>query len=542
MRTKSLLMIGVVAIPLMVFYIIRAQSSHTVTPPRIVVSKETTRLLGPLTADWHVDYVAAANELASHGVTPENNAVVLLWQALGPADVPHGIRSPYFKLLGVPPTGPSTNFIQGLRTAVAVPAEPPGGPDQTADAPGPAAPATLDDQLQQAIEHPWSAADFPQLAAWFSANAKSIKLLDECTRRSRYYSPLVCEGNRQMVVGTLLPAAQQLRQVARVLMGRGMLLVAAGELDQAFEDCLACHRLGRLVGQGPTLVESMVALTIDGMATRLDRSIAESKALTPAQATGFPAALKALKPLPDLAEKIDSLERFSFLDVVESIEDGRAKDAAAVVQGTFDISKMLKLPDGRNIDLNQALRSGNIWFDRISQAAGQSTCIGRLRVGENNRHAFDEMAAAIKRTELHLDELTDEELSCWAGDRLVSMFVPATTAAVSAKDRVAQKNELIQLAFAIAAYHLEKQDYPANLNTLVPRWVAEVPRDMFSDRDLHYLRTDRGYLLYSVGLNGVDDGGRDMDAEPSGDDISIQVPFQLTYGKVQSAPDRRLGK
>jgi hypothetical protein len=36
---------------------------------------------------------------------------------------------------------------------------------------------------------------------------------------------------------------------------------------------------------------------------------------------------------------------------------------------------------------------------------------------------------------------------------------------------------------------------------------------------------NKGYLLYSVGVNGKDDGGRQFDDDPPGDDLSVRMPL-----------------
>src|SRR5690242_2056391 len=49
--------------------------------PAITVGHDTTRIDGPLDAEGYVDYIAALDDAARAGVTPENNAVVLLFEA-----------------------------------------------------------------------------------------------------------------------------------------------------------------------------------------------------------------------------------------------------------------------------------------------------------------------------------------------------------------------------------------------------------------------------------------------------------------------------
>src|SRR5688572_29268520 len=55
--------------------------------PRIVVSKQTTFITEPLGPDGLPDYEQYVLNRLRDGVTPENNAVTLMWQALFPADV-----------------------------------------------------------------------------------------------------------------------------------------------------------------------------------------------------------------------------------------------------------------------------------------------------------------------------------------------------------------------------------------------------------------------------------------------------------------------
>ena len=53
----------------------------------IVVSKETTYITEPLGPDGLPDYEAYLLQQGSEGVTPENNAAVLIWQAMWPGDL-----------------------------------------------------------------------------------------------------------------------------------------------------------------------------------------------------------------------------------------------------------------------------------------------------------------------------------------------------------------------------------------------------------------------------------------------------------------------
>ena len=68
------------------------------------------------------------------------------------------------------------------------------------------------------------------------------------------------------------------------------------------------------------------------------------------------------------------------------------------------------------------------------------------------------------------------------------------------------------------------------LADLKPAYVAEVPKDLFTDADLHYRREGNGYLLYSVGPSGKDDGGKgygdNKEDYAKWDDMVIRMPGQ----------------
>jgi hypothetical protein len=66
------------------------------------------------------------------------------------------------------------------------------------------------------------------------------------------------------------------------------------------------------------------------------------------------------------------------------------------------------------------------------------------------------------------------------------------------------------LACAIEHYHLANGVYPETLDSLVPKYIAALPRDVINGQPLKYHRLgDGGFVLYSVGWNETDDNGRE---------------------------------
>jgi hypothetical protein len=67
-----------------------------------------------------------------------------------------------------------------------------------------------------------------------------------------------------------------------------------------------------------------------------------------------------------------------------------------------------------------------------------------------------------------------------------------------------------QIACALERYHLANGEYPSTLDTLAPQFIGKLPHDIIGGDPLNYRATfDGKFLLYSVGWNEKDDGGKD---------------------------------
>jgi hypothetical protein len=65
------------------------------------------------------------------------------------------------------------------------------------------------------------------------------------------------------------------------------------------------------------------------------------------------------------------------------------------------------------------------------------------------------------------------------------------------------------IACALERYRLTHNAYPETLDALVPQFLAQLPPDLIGGQPLHYRLAEGGkFVLYSVGWNGTDDGGK----------------------------------
>ena len=72
-----------------------------------------------------------------------------------------------------------------------------------------------------------------------------------------------------------------------------------------------------------------------------------------------------------------------------------------------------------------------------------------------------------------------------------------------------EMTDLARVACALERYRLAHGEYSETLDILAPQFIDKIPHNVIGGKPLHYHRTpDRKYLLYSVGWNEVDDGGK----------------------------------
>jgi hypothetical protein len=466
--------------------------------------------------------VAALNERYSKGVTPENNAALPLLKAMGPGEIKPEHRAEYCRMLGIRPLPEKGDYYvtidkyaAGLKPAEK-PAVKPGEDERFASM----------DQQTEAQKRPWSKKEFPVVAGWLAANEKPLALVIAASKLPRRYDPLV--SGDQIAVADLLSAMQQHREASRALTARAMLRVDEGKLDQAWEDLLACHRLARLVGQGPTSIDELVAITMNSVTCAADQVFLQHAQPTPAQIARMRADLDKLSPMPKMVDNLDVGERFLFLDCVGMVArkgPGALDELACGREGKGKFESLIDSTAWRVADWDQVLRMGNSWYDRLVEACGKPTRAERRSAIGKIDAELGKLAAASKdwRSLGGLIGISER-----TGNAIVSIFLPATWAISDCEDRGAMQFDLTRLAFALAAYHADRGSYPAKLAELSPKYVAEIPKDIFNgDSDLIYRREGGGYVLYSVGSNGKDDGGRGREEDKEGegwDDIVVRVP------------------
>jgi hypothetical protein len=560
--------------------------------PPIRVSHETTRIIAPLLPNGLPDYKTHALNRSREGVTPENNAAVLMWQAMGPGTGSDAIAANEWEALCnelqiIPAESPADYlpplYCRDNRRAIAAWLHEQGRLRTTDGQPSDVAvkevitsdswPLKSDGamelydvvelQIDNSVDAPWTTEQLPPLASWLEEHQAQLDLLVEASRRTKLYSPdpgFITSDDQEMLLTMSLEYVQRVRELSRLLNARAMWLLGEGRYEQAWENLLAIHRWARLTCHGSTIVEQLVGIAIDGIACRGTVVLLSDRNLPPEIARRIQRDLSGLAPTSDMASSFDEMERLYELDSIVMMHRVGAGSMLGELAEGERLVPWLKTFDYMTFDWNALLVEANHRHDRFA-------AVGRLPNWEAKMQEIDlidqELVASNSR--LHdprswiAGAFSRTARSRMFADTIMDWWLPPLSACLTAEDRSNTQIDLAQLAAALAVYRTEHGTYPDSIEQLVPDVVPNVPTDLYHSQPFIYQRNGDGYLLYSTGPNGTDDGGSNEQREilagneigwteddateelrqqiPAGaDDIAIRVPrppFQLPTPPTQ---------
>jgi hypothetical protein len=111
---------------------------------------------------------------------------------------------------------------------------------------------------------------------------------------------------------------------------------------------------------------------------------------------------------------------------------------------------------------------------------------------------------------------------------LSSLLLPALGNTIIKEANDLAQVRSAQTALAVERFRLAHGQLPKRLSELVPQFLSAVPTDPFDGQSLRYHLLEKGYVIYSIGSDGHDDGGREKPANwKSTDKTSYDITFTV---------------
>lgn len=511
-----------------------AQSTATITRPSpLTVCKEVTVITEPLLPDGRVDYLTYLNRVQGAGVTPENNVVVPLLQAIGPTclNKEPEYRREYYRLLGIPPLPEDGAYF--IR------------PEDYAKLHfSKNVQKRIYDQVYVASQRPWRKQEFRHVARWLRANEKVLNRLAASLDRTKYYLPWVKTDEESTVGGAIgFEISRETRAIARAFHVRAMLAIKRQDYTAAKSDLFTCHRLARLIGQSGRVIDALVAFTLDSATWKCDAVLIATRGLGAGFYRDYLQEIDQLASLPCVVDCLMLSERLYVIDRLETVvrNPARSGRTLSVFTDKNAFSFFLNIEGNLNEILSLAGYFAVNWdlvARSINQHFQQTTAILRLPTVKARKVAAEKLG---KQIAVAKPSWVDNRFEWWpvlaglkreGATKYVTSLLLASISDSHFQDHRAQLLGEARLAvhrvgFALAHYHAVHNKYPKRLEELTPAYIKKLPLDPFTDQSLLYRRTADGFRLYSVGMDGQDDGGRTIEEtrDPDHRDIVLQVPL-----------------
>jgi len=331
---------------------------------------------------------------------------------------------------------------------------------------------------------------------------------------------LTADENGELIA-MKLPHLQVLRDLASWLGLDAIRAAAANDGAAAVDDLSALVAMSEQThAPRTTLVDQLVGLALLELALRqTGRILADyPQVLSEDQIRGLAHRLAAYRGGDRSVEW--TAERMAFQDFLQRIyTDDGSGDGRITPAGIELFDQMAD----RSTFINQLVKAG-----RVSSAAatlayllepGAAALIGSRR---ENSDFYDAVIQAGLRAhhgwpwrwapDLSMEMIRTAENDMRNRWRYAPalVFFPSVSGMFKAVERNFQKLDATEVALALALWHKRHGAWPERLDELVPAMLPEVPRDRFDGQPMRYAVRDGRPVVYSIGPDRDDDGGRPL--------------------------------
>jgi hypothetical protein len=297
-----------------------------------------------------------------------------------------------------------------------------------------------------------------------------------------------------------------------------LLRTQQGDVNGAALSCWAILNTARSIGDEPTMLPLLIRLACRGIGQRqLERVLAQGQ-LPPDLLAGLQTVLEEEEAYPSLLVAMRG-ERAQADRLASELQSGSVKLSQLGPSGT-----QAGNPSGA-VDLERVFSP--LFYGPMARTHGALL-----------RYLTDVVAIAKQPVEDQRRLLQPLKSGRSQQPVLVSLLIPAVDKTAEAYLRCQADIRCAQVMLATERYRLRHHRWPAGLDDLVAeKLLKHVPIDPYDGAPLRFLRVEDGVIVYSIGPDGKDDGGKINRQNPNlaGSDVGYQL---WDVAKRRQAPPR----
>ena len=311
-------------------------------------------------------------------------------------------------------------------------------------------------------------------------NARALSLLHQGFQYPYQETPM---GS----FSTTFPHLQRIRRLARFLSFDGQVKAAEGDWNGAVNTELDAVQMGETLPRGGALIGMLVGVAC--------QAIGRKHIWEAVPHLSGPEALAAARRLEAIRAA-----HVPFADTVQEEKWGTQSSLRELMAKPDWATQISTNVNGRNPTFSQDPKA---WAGNVANAS-YARLIGRGKIlADNARWMEETLAQARQPYAAHLPP------PAVPNDPVNQMLLSSYTKVRLNEVRADVQNALLVAMLALRAYHEDHKAYPPSLTALVPGYLNAVPTDPFAlSGPLRYKLVGAKYVLYSVGPDGKDDGGK----------------------------------
>jgi hypothetical protein len=316
------------------------------------------------------------------------------------------------------------------------------------------------------------------IAQYVADNNEALKLLHAAAsiEHSRY--PIDLSAGFE----TNVPNLSELRGAVFLLKLEAILHTENGDSESAVRAAKSCFGVARSLAKEPVMVSQLVRSACQNVAVTIIEYCINRIELSDKQ----------------LVELIESVEN------AESISD---MSCAFVGERCLGIS-FFKAPGSVNPDLMNGIPFRPILelYKAVGLADADEIIYLDLMDGyiKSAQLPLEKRLDAVKTVEVRLQSTSKAHI-------LLHVMMPALSRVITIDIRNIAQLRTARVGLAIERYRLAAGSLPDTLADLVPAYLESVPKDPFDGKDLRYKKMEAGFVVYSIGEDQIDDGGKERE-------------------------------
>ncbi|MBL8856499.1 MAG: hypothetical protein JNK57_21230 [Planctomycetaceae bacterium] len=318
-------------------------------------------------------------------------------------------------------------------------------------------------------------------------------------------------SNSMMMV--LLPHVQVMRKAARLLVVDTRWAIEQNDTDRAVRNLEALFGISGQVTESKFLIAGLVGLAVQAMALdSVDELLASKVELSPTQLEQIQAAIEKCNSYVYLSVET---ERAGIMDVIQCTysDDGNG-DGRLTAAGLNFWNKFLSVASVGQPEIDAPFGSWGRTLESAVQATIAPTTLlimaTRKQLTEQTNKLFDQYPQHLDKPyfDTSIQQLEQEVRELGSGYVLLQKLHPALQMARHANLRIAAQRHGAIAGLAAIQFQRDHGRWPESLNDLVGKYMEEIPLDPIDHRPLRYQILDNGFIVYCIGADQVDDGGR----------------------------------